>query len=153
MNRTQNTLDYLRAHPDLFATRDDTSGLVASCRMPKDYNNKKCLPWSEVKGRWFFWGERAITNQYAYLLEDMTIPAGVVVDITKHEPQCGYSTIIVVTTNDGVRRWQGCGHPRCEVCQYGGGCGVCDDAYRQFYDRHGSPARFRRQQIEARSRA
>jgi len=57
--RTKATLKYLAGRRYLFdrITKDGTGGRVDwGARMPSDYDNKKCLPWSEVKGRyWYPW--------------------------------------------------------------------------------------------------
>ena len=59
MNRTQATLDWLRSHPEVFdrITRNQKGGRVSwSQRMPRGYDNKAGLPWSQVRGRyWYPW--------------------------------------------------------------------------------------------------
>jgi hypothetical protein len=58
--KINNTLKHLAGRRDLFdrITKDETGGRVAwAQRKPRDYDNKKCLPWSDVRGRyWYPWG-------------------------------------------------------------------------------------------------
>lgn len=57
--RVKNTIEFLAGRKDLFdrITRDGTGGRVGWAeRMPSGYDNKKCLPWGEVGGRyWYPW--------------------------------------------------------------------------------------------------
>jgi len=57
--RTQNTLKYLAGRRDLFdrITKDEKGGRVGwAQRKPRDYDSKICLPWSDVRGRyWYPW--------------------------------------------------------------------------------------------------
>jgi hypothetical protein len=57
--RREATIEYLASHKHLFdrINKDGTGGRVSFFdRMPRDYDNKACLPWSEVRGRyWYPW--------------------------------------------------------------------------------------------------
>ncbi|GIV81741.1 MAG: hypothetical protein KatS3mg051_1095 [Anaerolineae bacterium] len=57
--RTKNTIEFLRDRADLFDrfTSDGRGGRVRwNQRMPRGYDNKKCLPWGSVRGRyWYPW--------------------------------------------------------------------------------------------------
>jgi hypothetical protein len=59
MNRTEYTISFLKARKDLFdrITKNGKGGRVAwAQRMPRGYDNKAGLPWSEVRGRyWYPW--------------------------------------------------------------------------------------------------
>lgn len=57
--RAQATVLFLSGRKDLFdrITKDEQGGRVGWAeRMPQAYNNKQCLPWNEVRGRyWYPW--------------------------------------------------------------------------------------------------
>ena len=59
MTRREETLKFLMGRKDLFdrITLDGQGGRVGwHERMPRGYDNKKFLPWSEVRGRyWYPW--------------------------------------------------------------------------------------------------
>lgn len=58
-SRTRNTVEYLRDNPQVFdrITKDGTGGRVRwHGRMPRNYDNKAGLPWSLIRGRyWYPW--------------------------------------------------------------------------------------------------
>jgi len=57
--RLQKTLDWLSSHPEVFDrhTKDGTGGRVRwGGRKPRFYDGRECLPWGDVKGRyWYPW--------------------------------------------------------------------------------------------------
>ena len=57
--RTQNTIRFLSGRPDLFdrITKDGKGGRVRwGGSKPVGYNGRICLPWGDVKGRyWYPW--------------------------------------------------------------------------------------------------
>jgi hypothetical protein len=69
-SRTQNTIEYLKSNPQVFdrITKDETGGRVGwSVRMPRNYDNKKGLAWSLVRGRyWYPWVNAKTNDEQAY---------------------------------------------------------------------------------------
>jgi len=63
--RKVETENYLREHRDLFdrVTCDGAGGRVGWMRMPGDYDNRRCLPWTWVRGRyWYPWRSQRQAN-------------------------------------------------------------------------------------------